>query len=108
MAFELHDKGYVWLSPCTPFVRSIAVSYTSGSTTITSFGEFTEAMVGQYIYLNGVWRKIFRYVDANTLTLLLSMNATGSEETQIVTMNEIEIKDMTLAHLEMEFTARVR
>ena len=108
MAFNLHDNGYIWLSPCTPFVRNIFVSYTNGSTNISSIGGFTEEMAGQYIYLNGAWRKIFRYVDADTLTLKSNMDATGGEPTQIVTMNEIEFADMTLTHLEMDYTPRVR
>ena len=104
----MHDNGYIWLSPCTPFVRAIDVTYTSGSTTITSDGLFAEEMVGQFVYLNGAWRKVFRYVNENTLTLLYAMDGGGTETTQIVTMNEITFADVTLTHLEMEYTPRVR
>lgn len=108
LAFNMHDAGYVWLSPCTPYVRDASVSYTSGSANITSIGVFTEEMEGQYVYLDGAWRKILRYVDANTLTLTSAVSSTGSDITPIVTMNEIEFADITLTHLEMDYTPRVR
>lgn len=46
LAFNLHDNGYIWLSPCTPFVRDVYVEYINNSATITSIGQFNEEMVG--------------------------------------------------------------
>lgn len=108
LAFEMHDYGYIWLDPCTPFVRDIEVSYTDESKTITSAGLFTEDMVGQFIWLHGTWRKIAQYNGKNGLTLESEMDATDTETTQIVTMNEITFDGFTLTKLEMDFTPRMR
>ena len=108
LAFEMHDYGYIWLDPCIPFVREIEVSYTSGSTTITSAGLFREEMVGQFIWLNNSWRKIAAYSNSNELTLTAAMDATGTETTKIVTMNELTFSGFTLTRLEMDYVPRMR
>ena len=91
MAFAFHDEGYIDLAPCTPFVRSVSVSYTAGSNIITSAGSFEKRMKGQYVYLNG-WKKISQINDENTAIISQSMGSSGSVQTPIVTMNEIEVQ----------------
>lgn len=90
LAFPFHDEGYITLAPCLPFVRSISVTYTAGSNTVTSGGAFTGHMAGQYLYLDG-WKCIRQVTDANTAILSESVKATGATETPVVTMNEIEV-----------------
>lgn len=108
LAFDMHDLGYIWLAPMDDFARDITISYTNGSTTITSEGKFDTWMVGKYVWLNDAWRKISAYVDADTLTLSAAMDATGSQTTDIVTMNEITFTGFTLSKLEMSYTPRMR
>lgn len=108
LAFQMHDYGYIWLDPCTPFVREAAITYTSGDTVITSDGKFYEDLVGQYVYLNGEWRKIGGYTNKNTMTLTAAMDASGTETSDIVTMNEITLSGFSLTKLEVDYIPRVR
>lgn len=108
LAFEMHDYGYIWLDPCLPFVREIEVGYTSGSTAITSNGKFTSEMVGQFIWLDDAWRKIAQYNSSNSLTLEDEMDATGTETTKIVTMNELTFDGFSLTQLDLKFAPRMR
>lgn len=108
LAFEMHDLGYIRLEPCTPFVRSAEITYSSGSDSVTGDGIFTEDMVGQYCHLNGAWREIRGYTNENTATIDSQMAVSGTETTQIVTMNKIVFNGFALSKLEMDFTARVR
>lgn len=90
LAFPFHDEGYITLAPCLPFARSITVSHTAGSNTVTSDGAFSSRMKGQYLFLDG-WKCIWQVTDANTVILSEKVNSTGTIETPVVTMNEIEI-----------------
>lgn len=90
MAFPFHDEGYITLMPCLPFVRSISISHTAGSNTVTSDGAFAKHMEGQYLYLNG-WKCIRQVVSTNTVILSAPIDRTETTDTPIVTMNEIEI-----------------
>lgn len=108
LAFSFHDEGYISLAPCAPFVRKVQVGYTEGSNVVTSDGEFQKRMEGQYLYLNG-WKRIRQVTDSNTLILSQAMNASGSVETPIVTMNEIELQgeNAVLTHFEIDYVPRV-
>ena len=108
LAFEMHDYGYIWLDPSIPFARDIDVSYTSGSTTITSDGAFYRDLAGKYVYLHNEWHKIASYTDSNTMVLTDAMDATGTETTQIVNMNELVFDGFALTKLEMDYTPRMR
>ena len=108
LAFEMHDLGYIWLDPCTPFARDIPVSYTANSTTVTSTDSFYSEFVGQYIYIDSGWRKITEYVDEHTVKVETAPTHTGAEKTQIVSMNIITFSGFTLSSLSMSFTPRVR
>lgn len=106
LAFELHDGGYITLAPSLPFEEEFTVSYTSGSSTIT--GRFAEYMVGQYIYLDGEWLKMIRMISDTEMVVSKALTKTATEETVVVTMNEISITGGTLTLLEMEFNPKVR
>ena len=65
-------------------------------------------MVGQYIYLNGAWRKIEAYINARQISIDTVMTKNGAESTMIVTMNEMEIEGGELTLLECVFEPKVR
>lgn len=90
LAFPFHDEGYITLAPCLPFVRSVSVRHTEGSNTVTSDGAFAKHMKGQYLYLGG-WKCIRQITDKNTAILSEAVESTGTVETPVVTMNEIEV-----------------
>lgn len=108
LAFPFHDEGYITLAPCLPFVRSIAVSHTAGSNTVTSDGAFAPHMKGQHLFLDG-WKCIRQVTDAKTAILSAPVNGTGATETPVVTMNEIEITGSEgLTRFEVECVLRSR
>lgn len=90
LAFPFHDEGYITLAPCLPFVRSIEVSHVAGSNTVTSDGAFATHMEGQYLYIGG-WKCIRQVTDTSTVILSASVESTGTTQTPVVTMNEIEV-----------------
>ena len=108
-AFPFHDEGYITLAPCTPFIRDLQVNYTSGSNIITSDGGFMPHMVGQFVYLGG-WKRIRLVSNANRAVISESMPDTGSADTPVVTMNEIEISGdgLDLTRFEIDYIPRVR
>ena len=60
------------------------------------------------LYLNGEWRKIGGYTNKNTMTLTAAMDASGTETSDIVTMNEITLSGFSLTKLEVDYIPRVR
>ena len=109
MAFAFHDESYITLAPCTPFVRSFPITFTAGSNIVTSLDTFQPSMVGQFIHLDG-WKRIRQINDAHTAVLSERMAASGTAETPVVTMNEIEIsgESIDLTSFEISYTPRVR
>ena len=94
IAFLYHDYGFIELEPAFPILRKLYVSYSG--TLVTSVNmlyqddEEREWYKGKYIFLGSNWYKIAECVNKNIL--LLTTNAgQGSETTDVVTMNEIEI-----------------
>lgn len=108
LAFEMHDRGYICMAPCTPFIRELPVSYMKGSATITTSEAFTQEMVGQYIYIGGAWRKMMTMISETQMGVDALMTRTGSEAAPVVTMNEIEISGGALTKLEIAFEPRIR
>ena len=108
LAFEMHDRGYICMAPCTPFIRELPVSYTKGSATITTSEAFMREMVGQYIYIGGAWRKMTTMISETQMGIEALMTQTGDEVAPVVTMNEIEISGGTLNTLEITFEPRIR
>lgn len=109
MAFVFHDEGYITLAPCTPFIRSFPVAYTAGSSIVTSLDTFQPSMVGQFIYLDG-WKRIRQINNEHTAVISAAMPESGTAETPVVTMNEIEIsgENIDLTAFEISYTPRVR
>lgn len=107
LAFDLHDGGYISLAACTPYVEDVRIRYTAGSSTIGSAGLFTTEMVGQYVYLNGQWRKLTAWANENEMNIHTTMETSGEEETKIVTMNEIAIEGIP-SMLKFDYEPRVR
>ena len=106
--FEKHDYGYIWLEPCTPYARDILVTKGLNTRNITSNGQFTMAMAGQYVYLDGQWRKIASVTDASHAVLESSFTAGTSETTNVVTMNELQFTGFNLTSVELSYSPRVR
>lgn len=109
IAFPFHDEGYITLAPCTPFVRSLRVNYTANSNIITSDGGFLPHMEGQFVYLGG-WKKIRLVSSGNRAVISEIMAGSGSVETPVVTMNEIEVsgENLSLTKFDIKYTPRVR
>lgn len=78
LAFDMHDRGYLWLAPSAEFAKDIEVAYEADSSVITG-SEFYDTMVGQYIYLAGEWVKITAFVSDTQLEINKTMAAGGSE-----------------------------
>ena len=111
---ETYIKGhnsnywYITLAPCTPFVRELEIGHTQGSNAVTSQGGFLPHMEGQYLYLGG-WQRIQQVTDASNAILSGSAASTGSTQTPVITMNEIELSGAAqLTKLEVETFPRVR
>lgn len=101
LAFLYHDYGFIELEPSYPIERNVRVTYTAGSTEVTC--DSGAGITGQYIHLDGAWRKIAASDGAN-LTVLPAPDNSGSEATEIVTMNEITITpDATMALTRLNF-----
>lgn len=85
------------------------MNYNSGSNIITSDGGFLPHMAGQFIYLDG-WKSIRLVHNENRAVISESMSESGTVETPVVTMNEIEISGdgLDLTRLEIDYTPRVR
>ena len=108
LAFLFHDEGYIALSSCLPFVRSITVSHTAGSNMVTSDGAFAAHMEGQYLYIGG-WKCIRQVTDGNNAILSEAVEITGTIQTPIVTMNEIEVtggEGLTRFEVECKYRSR--
>ena len=108
LAFPFHDEGYIALSSCLPFVRSITVSHTAGSNMLTSDGAFAAHMEGQYLYIDG-WKCILQVTDGNNAILSAAVQNTGTTQTPIVTMNEIEVtggEGLTRFEVECKYRSR--
>lgn len=108
LAFPFHDEGYITLAPCLPFIRAIEVSHTAGSNMVTSDGAFAAHMEGQYLYIGG-WKCIRQVTDGNNAILSEAVEITGTTQTPVVTMNEIEVTGGEgLTHFEVECKYRSR
>lgn len=110
LAFHYHDLGYLMLEPCTPFVRSLRVLCAAGDTRIESEGAFLPHMAGQYVHLDGMWRKIHRVEDAGVAHLSQASTGAGWQVTPVVTMNEVSLRGdgVSLTKFAVQYGARVR
>lgn len=110
-AYEYHDDGYIWLSPCAPYEKQITVSYQSGSDTInSSSGKFRKCMEGQYAWIGGGWMKIVSVQNSQTAKLEAAASSSGSEATVIATVNRITVErkgGANVSSISLDFTPRV-
>lgn len=110
-AFSYHDDGYLHLVSCVPYHRDVEVSWTQGSTALTSDGKFRKRDEGSYVWLGDTWRKIAKVDNDSEAVLNLAVDiATGTGEVFIGKMNEISISGdgAELTKLQFDFTPRVR
>ena len=110
-AFSYHDDGYIHLTSCVPYHRNVEISWTQGSTAITSDGKFRKRDEGSYIWLAGEWRKIVQVNNNDQAVLNLAVaQASGTEAAFMGKMNEIYISGdgAELTQLDFDYTPRVR
>lgn len=110
-AFEYHDEGFIRLAPCTPYKKGIAITYKSDSNIVEMQGcTFDESWIGKYIRINGEWKRITYIQDDSHAVVNQLMNASGTDQTMAVVMNQISIEgtDVELTTFEIEYVPRVR
>lgn len=91
MAFLYHDYGFIELEPAYPIIRQMTITYTKNSNTAQLRNYTPWNVTGQYVYLNGGWRKIINQPTELSITLKENMTKTSEETTDIVTMNELTV-----------------
>ena len=110
--FAFHNDGYLTFAPCFPIYRDTLVQTSTGSKIITSSKEtFSLDMVGKYIFVDGKWRYIGKVNSETEAELNTTVSNTGTETTNIVTMNYLTItkaSDATITKLEVECLPEVR
>ena len=92
LALIFHESGFISLEPGYPAHRNMFVSY-DHSDIISNRAYFPTGITGKYIFLNGNWYKIKEQSDdRHTITLYDTVDAKGSQKTQIMTLNEIDVE----------------
>lgn len=108
LAFLYHDEGFIDLEPAFPIIRNLDITCASNSNIVTMDRFLTEDVVGKYIYINATWIPVVAqsYTGTPTLTLQSAAGITGTYKTNIVKMNDIEIKaasTMSLTRLNFKY-----
>ena len=101
-ALKYHQSGYLSLQPGYPAHRNVYISYENGNT-VTTKAYFHDNVVGKYIYADGSWHKILSQPDKNTFIVLGQISNVGIERTQIMTMNEFNIKPVDTVDINISF-----
>ena len=93
-AFMYHDYGFIDLAPSYPIFRDLYVSYEANSPIVlVSSTPLGDDVIGKYIHINDVWHKIVDYDDKDgKMTIDAAIEKAGAEHTDVVRMNEIDIK----------------
>lgn len=92
LSYQYHDYGFLNLEPAYPIYRNVHVVHGGNTEIYADEGtEFSKAMVGQYIYVNGRWMKIAAVPGPTTITVEGKTDVLGPSVTEIVNMNEIII-----------------
>lgn len=103
-AYLYHESGFLTLEPGFPALREVYAHYFEDTVTVTN--NLFDNYVGQFIFIEGKWRKILQQ---NDHVLKLDSKATdGNEQTTIMPMNEIQIyatkgSDFHLTTLEFSY-----
>lgn len=110
--YSYHDYGYIVISPCAQYKRSMNIRSAASSTTITSDGgEFEDWMIGMYVYIGGAWHEIKDVMTPETARIDTTMQSAQTVDTPVVVMNRIQVtlsSGGSLSKLEMTCTPRVR
>ena len=111
-AFELHDEGYVALTPYGEVYQDIAVSWFSGSNIVHIDSEditYSDEWINKYIFIGGEWHKIVDTLNGGGLVLMTRFADSGSQSTMITTMNEITIEGdgLALEDISIDYIPRV-
>lgn len=91
LGFLYHDHGFIELEPSFPIERDVFASYVSGSNKVSILSsDIGDDVIGRHIKIDGAWLKILeKYNDE--LIVERPLTITGSQNTDIVTMNEVSI-----------------
>ena len=102
MSFLYHDNGFVQLEGAAPINREITISYIGN--VVSSNGEFTPDMENKYILINGTWRKITDYFNADDMKINYTFGAPGAAVSDIATMNVVTVTPVTTMEItKLEF-----
>lgn len=108
--YEYHDLGFISLEPCGLMDNNLTVHYSAGSNVVTIENrDYEQSLIGKCMRLNGKWYRVLNVSDAGVF-LSNSLDASGSETVNIVTMNRMQISggDINLTKFEIEFQPRVQ
>lgn len=90
--FMYHDHGFLELIPSFPIERDIYVTYKANSNRISVSGfELDDDVIGRFVFIEEAWHKITAKTD-DTIVINTETNQDGEGCTNIVTMNEVNIK----------------
>lgn len=95
LGYPYHDEGYIQLAAAHPIERGISFHYDGNEREIISDRPFRLDHVGKYVYLHAGWVKINSIKDLYTATVDFMFTHSGTETSNIVTMNEIVLTGST-------------
>ena len=106
LAYPYHDEGYIQLEGAHPIERDVSFSYTGNEREVRADRPFRFDHVGKYVYLHAQWVMITSIVDLHTARVDFTFSHSGTEESDVVTMNEIVLTGstgLTLPRLEFSY-----
>ena len=111
-AFELHDDGYVYLTPYEEVYRDVTATWAAKANIIYINSDQivpSKALINKFIYINGNWHKIIDCLNDGGLVLMTRFSSAGSASAIITTMNEIVIEgeDLSLTDMSLTYAPRV-
>jgi len=89
-----HDYGFINLAPSFPIDREISFTCTNGSTLLQTQEKASDEWLNKFIYIDNSWRKITD-IRSNGVVISSASSSSGVIQSDIVTMNEI---DVSLSH----------
>lgn len=95
--FAYHNHGYIILTPNDGVNFTVTADYTAGSTTATLYPDIPEDLTGQFLYLDGVWRKIMTMDEEGNVQLSAAPATSTVEAVHVGKMNDIVISGNNVA-----------
>ena len=95
--FIYHDRGFIQLEGSAPISRDIPITYEGNL--VSSNGAFRSYMEGQYIYIDGHWRKINAFLSHDQILIGYVYGEFGSSISTIAIMNYITVTPLTTMDL---------